>query len=244
MPISNKMRKKMEAKKEAIKSSQGNNDFHYLKPGVNRIRPVPLTEESDPLPEIITFFLDKESGTVISPATFNEPCPVMEKYEKLLKSGSEDDIELANKIKPKRRFVTYALKYEDEKGKNLIPGGPRLVLLPMSVGSQLIDFYTEDEDGYGDFTNAHNGYSLKIKKEGQGLNTEYSVLATPQSPCPKPWIKESIDISQKIKEAILPYTVLKDKLKTFLSGNLEDIPESVGKNGKSKKSKKPKKSDA
>ena len=45
-------------------------------------------------------------------------------------------------------------------------------------------------------------------------------------------------------EAILPYTVLKNKLKKFLSGNLEDIPESVGKNGKSKKSKKPKKSDA
>lgn len=33
--------------------------------------------------ELIQFYLNKDLGGVISPATFDEPCPFMEKYQEL-----------------------------------------------------------------------------------------------------------------------------------------------------------------
>lgn len=231
--ISKKLKKRMAEKKQAIKTGMGNSSFYYLNAGVTRIRPVPIPEDDDPLPEVITFFLGKELGTIISPKTFGERCPIMEKYEEL--SKSEKSSEIAGKFKPKKRFAMVALKYEDEKGKVLMQGGPRIVILPVTVGSQLIDFFTEDEDGYGDFTDAHSGYALKIKREGSGISTEYSVLATPPTPCPKPYNRERYVPTDEIRKVILPYDELKVKLDSFLAGNLPSMESSTEVKKKKKK---------
>jgi len=168
-PVSKKMKERMLAKKEKNKGG-GSGLFHFLKSGMNRIRPVPVKAETDPIPEVITFYFGNDIGNIISPMTFGEPCPIMEKYEKLKKLNNEDDAETIKAIAPKKKYCTFALKYEDEKGKKLFDGGPRLVLLPMGVGNQLIDFYTDEEENYGDFTHPVTGYDLKIKKTGEKLN--------------------------------------------------------------------------
>lgn len=39
--------------------------------------------------ELIQFYLNKDLGGVISPATFDEPCPFMEKYQELKNSKTQ-----------------------------------------------------------------------------------------------------------------------------------------------------------
>lgn len=112
--------------------------------------------------ELIQFYLNKDLGGVISPATFDEPCPFMEKYQELKNSKDPDDQELAKMLVPRIKYVVGGIVYSDEKGTKVdYEGKDKGVLIPRSVYQDIIDLYL-DEDEAGDMTDPRTGYDIKL----------------------------------------------------------------------------------
>ncbi len=177
MAVSAKMRKKLQKRQKEL-ATKGGGKFNFMtfKEGTTRVRLLPIPEDSEFGVEVTYFFPNTDIGSIISPATFGEPCALMEAYERLKKSKDENDQDSAKLVAPKRRYMVFGYKYQDEKGKQVdMETGAKLMLLTNSVYQEIIDLYL-DEDEAGDMTDAMKGYDLKIKRTGKGqFDTEYTV---------------------------------------------------------------------
>lgn len=217
----------------------------YPKEGTLRLRIKSPGDDQELLLEIIQFYLGRDLGGVISPATFGEPCPFMEKYKELKESSDEDDRELAKELVPKRKYVLGAILYKDEKGKEIDPDGiDKGVMVARGVYQDIIDLYL-DEDEWGDMTDPSEGYDIKISRSGSGKNdTSYTV-----SPCQKKKIDKkyqgTIDLEGIVRAQIKSYDELEELLSKFLNVPMgddeDDEDEKPKKKKKSKDSEKPKK---
>lgn len=88
-------KEKMMARKKQLESKGNGNGLVFPKEGTLRMRIKSPGDDQELGIEIIQFYLGGNLGGVISPATFDEPCPFMEKYSELKNSKDEDDKELA-----------------------------------------------------------------------------------------------------------------------------------------------------
>lgn len=230
MAVSKKLREKLQKRKEAIKSG-GGGDFIIFKEGTTRIRVLNCGEE-DFAQEVIQFYLGADIKGVISPATFGEPCAIMEAYNEL-KSGDEDDQDLAKTFKPRRRYYTPAIRYNDEKGKDVDPT-PRLAILTADLYDTMIDFMLDEEKG--DFTDPKEGYDLKVKRTGSGqFDTEYKVFDTKPTPITVKELRTKvIDPEEMVRKLIPSYEQTQEYINRFL-GLAKDDEE----DGAPKKKKKP-----
>lgn len=207
----------MERKKSLLERSSGGNII-FPKEGTMRVRLVSQGPDKELGLEIIQFYSQKTGG-IISPATFDEPCPFMDKFQELRKSSDEEDQKLAKLLTPRRRFLIAGTLYKDEKGKEIDTdnvGKP--ILIPRSVYQDIIDLYL-DEDDWGDMTDPDDGYDIKITRTGKGkTDTSYSVTACPKGKNPSPKYVKEVDLEEIIKSSMLTYDELEDKLKDFLNG--------------------------
>jgi hypothetical protein len=167
--------------------------------------------------EIVQFYLGGNLGGVISPATFDEPCPFMEKYQELKNSKDEDDKELAKTLVPRRRYVIGGPVYADEKGTKFdYEGKDKGVLVPRSVYQDIIDLYL-DEDEAGDMTDPRNGYDIKIIRSGSGkLDTTYSARACKPTKLDKKY-QGNVDLEGIVRSQIKSYDELEELLAKFLN---------------------------
>lgn len=230
---------RLKRKKEKLKSKGGGYDILFVKEGTMRVRPLYAGEEEDFAFEVIQFYLGKDMGGVISPASMDKPCALMEEYQRLKKSKKAADKDLAKKLIPKTKFLMPVVVYEDSKGKKVdSDNSGKMVLLTKGMYETIIDYFLDEE--WGDMTHPTEGYDLKLKREGTTLtDTEYSV-----SPCqkptktPKPYHKQ-INLD-KMVEAILPsYEDTQEKLAGFLNSAVpdDDLGEEAPKKKLKKKSK-------
>ena len=238
----------MERKKALAERSSGGNII-FPKEGTIRVRLVSQGPDKELGLEIIQFYSQKTGG-IISPATFDEPCPFMDKFQELRKSSDEEDQELAKKLTPRRRFLVAGTLYKDEKGKEIDTenvGKP--ILIPRSVYQDIIDLYL-DEDDWGDMTDPEEGYDIKITRTGKGkTDTSYSVSPCPRGKNPNSKYTKEVDLEEIIKASLPSYDELEDKLNEFLNGadsdsEEEEAPKKKKASGKEKdhsKSKKKKK---
>ena len=162
-------REKMLARKKQLESKGSGSGFIYPKEGTLRMRIKSPGDDQELGMELVTFYLNNEIGSIVSPATFDEPCPFMEKYKELKESSDDADKELAKeKFIPRRKYVIGGVIYSDEKGKTLdYDGKDKVVQIPRSVYQDIIDLYL-DEDEAGDMTDPVNGYDIKIIRTGSG----------------------------------------------------------------------------
>ena len=167
--------------------------------------------------EIIQFYLGGNLGGVISPATFDEPCPFMEKYQELKNSKDEDDKELAKNLVPRRRYVIGGIIYSDEKGSKVdYEGKDKGVLVPRSVYQDIIDLYL-DEDEAGDMTDPKTGYDIKVIRSGSGkLDTTYSARACKPTKLDKKY-QGTVDLEGIVRSQIKSYDELEEMLAKFLN---------------------------
>lgn len=229
MAISEKLRKKLEKRKAELAKGSGEYKTIILKSGTTRLRLLPVGPDEDFAQEVTQFFINGSS--VVSPATFGEPCAIMEMYNELKSSDNESDQELAAEFKPTRRYYAPAIAYTDDKGTE-IDGSPKLVILPASVYNSLIDLMLDDENG--DFTDPKEGYDIKIKKEGQGKQgTTYSVLACKPTKLAKQYAKEIFDPEEMTRALVLSYDETKAAINSHL--NLSDDDEDEAPKKKKKK---------
>jgi hypothetical protein len=202
------------------------------------MRPLPVGDEVDWACEVVFFFLGREVGGVISPATFGDKCPIMAKYQKLSKSSDPDDRAMAKRFKPSTKWAVPHIRYRDEKGKEVdTDNNEKIALLARSQYQDLLDLYLDEEQG--DFTNPKEGYDIKYKREGKGqMDTEYTCLPCKPTALPKPFSKKTYDPIEMTKKCILPYEELKAKLEQFLGGagdEENEAPRSKKKEVKKKK---------
>lgn len=237
-------RERMMERKKALAERASGGNIIFPKEGTMRVRLVSQGPDKELGLEIIQFYSQKTGG-IISPATFDEPCPFMEKFQELKKSSDEEDQELAKLLTPRRRFLVAGTLYKDEKGKEIDTenvGKP--ILIPRSVYQDIIDLYL-DEDDWGDMTDPNDGYDIKITRTGKGkMDTNYSVTACPKGKNPNPKYIKEVDLEELIKAHMPSYDELEEKLNEFLNGagtSSDDEEEEKPKNKSSKDKEKSKK---
>lgn len=232
-------REKMLARKKKLAEKGSGNGFVFPGNGTTRIRIVSAGPNEELGVEVIRFYLKDHS--IISPASFDEPCPVMDKYKELKDSKDEDDKKLAKKFVPSRRYVIACLVYKDEKGKEFdYDGKPRLVMIPSSVYQDIIELYL-DEDEAGDMTDPKNGYDIKIDRSGSGkFDTSYSVRNCKPTKVDKELLKP-VDLIGMVKSQIKPYEEIEEELNKFLNNSPDDYDDEDEEEPRKKKKDKKKK---
>lgn len=211
-------REKMLARKKALESKGNGGGMIYPKEGTMRVRLMNQGPDKELGLEVIQFYLGPKVGGVISPATFDEPCPFMEKYQELKNSKDETDQELAKDLAPRRRYIIGGTCYKDEKGKEIDSDRVcKPILVPRSVYQDIIDLYL-DEDDWGDMTDPEEGYDIKISRSGSGkMDTTYSVTACPgKKPLNPKYVKE-MDLEEIVKGMMKSYDELEEMLREYLN---------------------------
>jgi hypothetical protein len=221
------LEKRLRARKEELAKKGGNGQFFFFKEGTHRMRILPAPPEEEFAVEAIYFFINKEIGGIISPATFGEPCALMKAYLKLKESPKDEDKEMAKNIAPRKRYFIAMYKYKDEKGKKIDKeSGVRLAILTNQQYTDVIDLYLDDEAG--DMTDPKEGYDLKFKRTGAGqYDTEYTTLRCNPTPIAK-------EFKGKIHN---PITMVKKVMPSY-EETLEMVKKILGTSGKKKKSSK------
>jgi len=195
-----------ERRKEITKKKGGRIPYFTIKEGIQRMRILPTKGEQEFAVEAIFFWLGEKVGGVVSPATFGEPCAMMEAYEKLKNSKDPDDKEASKKIIPKKRFFIMHYKYHDEKGKNIdFESGAKLAIITSQLYGDILDLYLDEEE-QGDMTDPDKGYDLKYKRTGTGqYDTEYSVTPCKPTPINKKFRGKTYDPARELKKIIPTY---------------------------------------
>lgn len=235
-------REKMLARKKQLESKGSGSGFIYPKEGTLRMRIKSPGDDKELGMELITFYLGGDIGSIISPATFDEPCPFMDKYKELKDSSDDTDKELAKeKFIPRRKYVIGGVIYTDEKGKNLdYDGKDRVVQIPRSVYQDIIDLYL-DEDEAGDMTDPKDGYDIKIIRTGSGkLDTTYSARACKPTALDKK-ARGTIDLEKMVRSQIKSQDELEDLLSKYLNSSNEEDEDDTTNKKKSKSKDKDKK---
>lgn len=245
------LRDRLIAKKEEIKNrSQRSNIIRQKEEGTMRIRILPVGEGNEFFMDIINFWLGKDVGSVVSPATIGEPCAIMEKYKELKESDDEIDIDISKKLTPRTKPVIPVLVYSDLKGKKVDESmSGKLMQITGTLLQEIIDLYL-DEDEWGDMTDPKNGYDLKITREGKGqYDTNYIVSPCKNTPINSKDYRKPIDLEALVKDEIDSYESTATKLSQFLDSSTDDDddddekPKSKKKTSKDKKSKKKRNKD-
>lgn len=238
-------REKMLARKKKLEEKGSGNGLIFPKEGTLRMRIKSPGDDQELGMEVVQFYIPGVGG-VISPATFDEPCPFMEKYEELKQSKDEDDKELAKRLIPRRRYVIGGIIYKDDKGTGVdYEGQNRGVLIAGAVYQDIIDLYL-DEDEAGDMTDPVTGYDIKITRSGSGkFDTTYSVRQCKPSKLDKKYRSE-LDLEKIVRDQIKPYDELEEELNKFLNeapddGDEDDAPKKKNKSSVDKSKKKKKK---
>ena len=214
-------REKMLARKKKLEEKGSGNGLIFPKEGTLRMRIKSPGDDQELGMEVVQFYIPGVGG-VISPATFDEPCPFMEKYEELKQSKDEDDKELAKRLIPRRRYVIGGIIYKDDKGNGVdYDGQNRGVLIAGAVYQDIIDLYL-DEDEAGDMTDPVTGYDIKITRSGSGkFDTTYSVRQCKPSKLDKKYRSE-LDLEKIVRDQIKPYDELEEELNKFLNESPDD----------------------
>lgn len=135
------------------------------KPEVNKtsvVRIVPYQKDPEnPFIEL-KFHYGLNGKTYLSPASFNEPDPVVELSDKLKKSGDRDQWRIGRGLEPKMRtFVPVVVRGEEEKGVRFWGFG-------ITVYKQLMAAMA-DPDYEGKLIDLKEGWDIKVEcKEASG----------------------------------------------------------------------------
>ena len=118
----------------------------------------------------------------------NNHCPVCEYINQLQKSNNKNDKALADKIKGRKRVYMNVLDRNSDNGSEEI----KILACGLTVQKQIISILCDPD--YGDVTDFESGHDITIKREGQGLNTEYTVIPKPQqTPASTTMSKEELE---------------------------------------------------
>lgn len=123
--------------------------------GKQTVRIVPYQHQPEnPFVEL-KFHYGLNNKNYLSPASFNQPDPVVELSEHLKKSGDKDQWRMGRNLEPKlRTYVPVVVRGEEEKGVRFWGFG-------QTVYKQLLGIMSEPD--YGDITDLNNGFDIQVE---------------------------------------------------------------------------------
>lgn len=236
------LKERLKRRREELKNRGSGGDLIFIKADTEiRVRILPVGEENEFIKEVVHFYLGSDIKGVISPATFGEPCAIMEAYEQLKSSDDDDDRELASQFSPKSRYLAPVAVYKDLKGKQLDEEKTgKFVLITGGLYQEILDKYL-DEDEWGDMTDPVTGYDLKLKRTGSGkMDTEYFLTPCKPTPAPKGWKSKVFDIDEELRKIMPSYEETQRLVNQYLNLGSSDLDEDEDEKPKKPKSSKSK----
>lgn len=211
------LRERLLKKKTELATKGGGGSFFTIKEGTSRLRLLPVGDEKEFAIEATYFYLEPDIKGVVSPATFGGKCAIMEAYNELSQSKDPDDRELAKKLKPQRKYFAPAVRFKDDKGKELDGDGVKLVIMTSGQYQDLIDLFLDDDEA-GDFTDPKNGYDIKFSRVGKTkMDTEYSIRPCKPTLLPKSISKDGpFDPEEMLKKIAPTYKETKAFVEQYL----------------------------
>jgi len=219
------LNEKLTKRRQQIKDRSSAGAVFFPKEGTTRIRIRPAPDQVDWAVECTSFYLGQEVKGVFSAVTLGDDCPVMEKYEKLRDSKKSGDKDIAKLMTPRTKYLVAAVIYE-ENGKGIdVKNSEKMVQVPTGVYNAMLDFFLDPD--MGDFTDAEEGYDLKIKRTGKGKqDTEYTLIPVQKSsPIPKDYSEEVDPLDVFTENVVLTYEEAEEKLAQFLVGVTDSADE-------------------
>lgn len=220
--------KKIKQKLSALNSSSGGggNDLIWKpEPGKNVIRLLPYIHNRDwPFLELF-FHYSISKRSFVSPVSFGEPDPIVEKAEQLKSTGDKEDWKLARKIEPKLRVHIPILV----RGKE--SEGVKFWGFSNQVYEELLK--TMDDPDYGDITDLKTGMDITVEYEPADTAAGQQWPSTTIRVKPKQTVAtESTDVVEKIKS--MPkvediwkapsYVDIEDMFQKFLNNSNDPEP--------------------
>lgn len=149
-----------------------------LKSGRTTLRVMPAWSEKGVwLQEIVEHFINGKNRSFPCVAESAGRCPICEHGASLAAQGLEDQ---AKSFKASTKFLTNVLVLNDPNGKLSIKDGVKVMKLPSTVKTALLDLDTDKGGGYGDIVSFHHGMNVNVDRTGLGLTTKYVVKVVPQ----------------------------------------------------------------
>lgn len=181
--------------KKGKQSSKSKDSIWKPQPGKQVVRIVPYQHQPDnPFIEL-KFHYDFAGKNYLSPASFNQPDPIVELSDKLKKSGDKDQWKIGRGLEPKMRtFVPVIVRGEEDKGVRFWGFGVTVYKALMAAMS---------EPDYGDITDLNAGFDIQVEfktaKEAGKDYPETSILIKPkQRPVIDPTVKNVTDLMKLI----------------------------------------------
>jgi len=172
-------------------SSNRNNHVWKPKPGTYTIRIVPYVHNPEsPFIELL-FHYNFNKRTILSPATFGRPDPIVEFADKLKQTGEKEDWLLSKKLQPKMRtYAPIIVRGKENEGVKFWGFGAKIY-------ERLLMTLTDPD--FGDITDIKEGRDITViikSPEETGKNyTETEIVVKPrQTP-----VSDDSDVLETIK---------------------------------------------
>lgn len=144
-------------------------------------------------------------------------CPICEFIDQLQMSKDKNDKKLAEAIKPRKRVYMNVIDRDSDSDKD------ELKVLPVGLTIQKAIVAILCDPDYGDITDPIEGRDVTIKRTGQGLNTEYTVLPKPNpSPASTNLTPEQLEEQMADLEAFWSAPSIEDMEKVLYGEDSDD----------------------
>ena len=190
-----------------------------------RFRILPCHEELPGI-EYVQLYSKVLKKSTTSPRTFGVACPVMDELERIFREESKADKDAA--ADALRRSTEYWLAVIDRENEGTVDN-PNVRILPgrKSVYQEIVGWMIDEDVGV-DVTHPKEGFDIVVRKEGSGLETEWTCMRAP-APSPisedpemaKAWIELASRFDVRSKFYGIKLDVL-NEMYDLLTG--EDIP--------------------
>lgn len=164
--------------RQSDRDGENRNFALTLKGGRTTIRVMPsYSEKGVWFHEVVEHFIQGKNRSFVCSQNSVGRCPICEHGASLAAQGNE---EAAKSFKASTRFLINALVLSDPTGKVSIKDGVKVMKIPATVKTALLDLDTDIRGGYGDIINFHTGMNVNVDRAGVGLTTKYTVKVVPQ----------------------------------------------------------------
>jgi len=191
-------------------------------PGETQIRIVPyIHNRENPFIELY-FHYNLGKRSILSPASFGRPDPVVEFAEKLKQTGDKEDWVMGRKLEPKMRiYVPVIVRGQENEGVKFWGFGKQIY-------EELLAFFVDPD--YGDLSDPKSGRDIVVTvKSPEEAGKTYAETSIRVKPKETP-ITESAEVLEKIKSQpqiteLYPepsYDDLKIQLQTWMGASSQE----------------------
>lgn len=179
--------------------ASANTPYHFLQPGKTLLRVMPpFSDQGVWFVEFKEHYakIAGQSHYLVDPEFFGEPSPFSEYGRQIAEEGTEEAIAKARPFRSTNKYLLNVIVLSDPKGASA-KDGVKVLKIGKTIMSQLIDFDTDVDGGWGDITNLEAGRVITIDREGTARDTSYKTKAHPNtSNIVETLNEQGIDINQ------------------------------------------------